>query len=130
MPIHPDSHIPVYLQIVAHLRSAIAAGVYRKGEALPSLRALAIELRVNPNTVQRAYDELSRQGVTESRRGMGMFVAIGGADSALARAEASAMAAFQEAVVAAVAAGLKRERVEHLFGCALNAVGARAEAGR
>lgn len=119
MQIQPDSHVPVYLQIVEHMRSAIAAGVYRHGEVLPSLRALALELKVNPNTVQKAYDELYRQGITEPRRGMGMFVATRGANSALAYAEASALAAFEEAVGAARAAGLGDERIEHLFRSAI-----------
>jgi GntR family transcriptional regulator len=55
--IDPGSHIPIYLQIADGLRAAVAAGVYRPGQALPSLRALAIDARVNPNTVQRAYDQ-------------------------------------------------------------------------
>ena len=83
--IEPESHVPVYLQIVEHLRSAIAAGVYRPGEALPSLRVLATDLKVNPNTVQRAYEELDRQGVIRSHRGVGMFVAERGAHAGVAR---------------------------------------------
>ena len=75
LSIQPDSHVPVYLQIVDQIRSAIAAGIYRPGEGLPSLRTLATELKVNPNTVQRAYDEMDRQGLIRSRRGLGMFVA-------------------------------------------------------
>ena len=89
LPIEPDSHVPVYVQIVEHMRSAIAAGVYRPGEALPSLRALATDLKVNPNTVQRAYDELFRQGLIRSHRGVGMFVAERGPRSARGRAEES-----------------------------------------
>jgi len=61
--ISPSSHVPIYLQIAAEIRSAVAAEVYRPGEALPSLRNMAIELQVNPNTVQRAYDELVRDGL-------------------------------------------------------------------
>ena len=62
--IEPDSHVPVYLQIVEHLRGAIAAGVYKAGEALPSLRVLATDMRVNPNTVQRRL----RRAVSARRR--------------------------------------------------------------
>jgi DNA-binding transcriptional regulator YhcF (GntR family) len=65
--IEPDSHVPIYIQIIEYLRSRIAAGVFRPGEALPSLRALALELKVNPNTVQRAYDEMDRQGMIRSK---------------------------------------------------------------
>src|ERR1700759_141149 len=104
--IEPESHVPVYLQIVDHLRSAIAAGVYRPGEALPSLRVLSLDLQVNPNTVQRAFDEMYRQGLVRPHRGVGMFVAERGAVSAAAAAEESTSAAFVQAIAAAKAAGL------------------------
>ena len=72
--ISQDAGIPIYRQIVEQVRDSIDAGVHRPGEALPSLRALAVEIRVNPNTVQRAYEELEREGLVESRRGRGVFV--------------------------------------------------------
>ena len=75
MQIDPSSHVPIYLQIADDIRAAVAAGVYRPGEVLPSLRAMAIEVHVNPNTVQRAYDELEREGLIYSQRGRGLFVA-------------------------------------------------------
>ena len=74
MEIDPNSHVPIYLQIADGIRAAVAAGIYRPGEALPSLRAMATAVRVNPNTVQRAYDELSREGLIDSQRGRGLFV--------------------------------------------------------
>lgn len=117
--IEPDSHVPVYLQIVEHLRSAIAAGVYRPGEALPSLRVLATDLKVNPNTVQRAYEELDRQGVIRSHRGVGMFVAERGARAARGRAEESIHSAFVQTVTAATTAGLDPERIRELFNVAM-----------
>ena len=82
MKINPSSHVPIYLQIAAEIRSAVAAEVYRPGEALPSLRNMAIELQVNPNTVQRAYDELVRDGLIYSQRGKGLFVSDQGTASA------------------------------------------------
>ena len=75
MNIDPGSHVPIYLQIAGAVRAAVAAGVYRPGEVLPSLRAMATEVHVNPNTVQRAYDELEREGLIYSQRGRGLFVA-------------------------------------------------------
>jgi GntR family transcriptional regulator len=120
--IEPDSHIPIYVQIIEYLRSVIAAGVYRPGEALPSLRVLATELKVNPNTVQRAYDEMERQGMIRSRRGVGMFVAERGARSARSRAEESVQAAFAQAVAAARAASLSTQRIRELFHDALHQV--------
>ena len=79
MQIDPGSHVPIYLQIADGIRAAVAAGVYRPGEVLPSLRAMATEIHVNPNTVQRAYDELEREGLVYSQRGRGLFVAEQGA---------------------------------------------------
>jgi len=113
--IEPDSHVPIYVQIVEYLCSAIAAGVYRPGEALPSLRALAIELKVNPNTVQRAYDEMDRQGIIRSRRGVGMFVADRGTRSARGLAEESVQAAFAQAIATARSASLSTQRIRDLF---------------
>lgn len=75
MLIDPKSSIPIFRQIADQLRNAIDAGVYKSGEMLPSLRALAIDIKVNPNTVQRAYDALEREGIVETRRGVGIFVA-------------------------------------------------------
>src|SRR4051812_47988147 len=123
--IEPDSHVPVYLQIVEILRSAIAAGVYRPGEALPSLRVLATDLKVNPNTVQRAYDEMFRQGLIKSHRGVGMFVASRGDRSARGRAEESALAAFVTAATAAAHAGLTPDRIRELFDAATEQVESR-----
>jgi GntR family transcriptional regulator len=65
---------PVYLQIVDQVRSAAAAGAIRTGESLPSIRPLAEELRVNRNTVAKAYAELESQGVIETLAGKGCFV--------------------------------------------------------
>ena len=65
---------PVYLQIVDQVRSAAAAGAIKVGEALPSIRPLAEELRVNRNTVAKAYAELESQGVIETIAGKGCFL--------------------------------------------------------
>jgi GntR family transcriptional regulator len=120
--LEPDSHVPLYLQVVEHIRSAIAAGVHRPGEALPSLRVLAAELRINPNTVQRAYDELERQGLIKSHRGVGMFVAQRGARTARGRAEESIHSAFVQTVSAATTAGLSPARIRELFEAAMDQV--------
>ena len=76
MLIDPKSSIPIFRQIADQLRQSIESSVYRPGEMLPSLRVLAIEIKVNPNTVQRAYDALEREGVVETRRGVGIFVVL------------------------------------------------------
>ena len=65
---------PVYLQVVDQVKSAAASGAIRSGEPLPSIRPLAEELRVNRNTVAKAYAELESQGVIETVAGKGCFV--------------------------------------------------------
>lgn len=67
----------VYLQIVEQVKVAIAAGGLRAGDALPSIRPLAEELRVNRNTIAKAYAELENQGVIETLAGRGCFVRAG-----------------------------------------------------
>ncbi len=65
---------PVYLQLVDQIRYAAASGVLRHGESLPSIRPLAEELRVNRNTIAKAYAELENQGVIETLPGKGCFL--------------------------------------------------------
>ena len=65
---------PVYLQLADQVRTAAAAGALRAGECLPSIRPLAEELRVNRNTVAKAYAELEAQGVIETHPGKGCFL--------------------------------------------------------
>ena len=65
---------PVYLQLVDQVKAAAASGAVRAGEPLPSIRPLAEELRVNRNTVAKAYAELEHQGVIETVAGKGCFV--------------------------------------------------------
>ena len=66
---------PIYRQIFDQIRRALIAGIRVSGDSLPSVRALAEQLVVNPNTVARAYGELARDGVIESQQGKGYFVA-------------------------------------------------------
>ena len=65
---------PVYLQLADQVKTAAASGALRAGESLPSIRPLAEELRVNRNTVAKAYAELEAQGVIETRAGKGCFL--------------------------------------------------------
>lgn len=73
--IDPRSPTPIYAQIAARVRIAVASGDLATGDSLPSVRALASTLRVNPATVVQAYRELEREGVVEMRQGSGTFIA-------------------------------------------------------
>lgn len=68
------SGLPVYLQLVEQVRAAVASGSLAPGDALPSIRPLSEQLRVNRNTVAKAYTELETQGVIETRAGRGCFI--------------------------------------------------------
>ena len=72
--IDPRDATPIYAQLQRGLRAAIATGRLKPGEQLPTVRQLAVELRVNANTVSRVYVELERAGVIETKRGVGSFV--------------------------------------------------------
>ena len=67
---------PIYTQIVDNFKSQIAAGILQGGEKLPSVRELASELAINPNTIQRAYRELEQEGWLTSVAGKGSFAAL------------------------------------------------------
>lgn len=68
--------VPIYLQIIEMMKIDIVSGKYKSGDRLPAVRDLAMETGVNPNTVQRAYTELERQGLVQSERTSGRFVSI------------------------------------------------------
>src|SRR6187401_832394 len=66
---------PVFRQIVDEVQRSVALGILRPGEALPAVRMLASQLKINANTVQHAYRELEREGTVYVKRGIGTFVA-------------------------------------------------------
>lgn len=74
MNIEFQEFTPVYKQIMDDIIYKIVSGTMLPGEKLPSIRDYAQGIKVNPNTVQRAYMELEREGITETRRGQGTFV--------------------------------------------------------
>ncbi len=71
----PHSGVPVYRQIIDQVLAGIAGGSLMTGDQLPTVRQVAVDLAINPNTVVRAYRELEIRGVIETQQGMGTFVA-------------------------------------------------------
>jgi GntR family transcriptional regulator len=78
--IDPTDPTPVDAQLVRTIRSAIGAGLLQPDEPLPTVRQLAVELKVGANAVSRAYEELQRQGVLATRRGVGIVVSASPGD--------------------------------------------------
>jgi len=115
MAINPDSHIPIYEQIVEHVCGLIASGVYRADEALPSVRGMAVEMRVNPNTIQRAYQELERSGFVRTRKGLGVFVASHGVGSAQQQNENAIFKRFVDGIDLGRKTKLGSARIETVF---------------
>ncbi|ACT02560.1 GntR family transcriptional regulator [Paenibacillus sp. JDR-2] len=69
-----DNNMPIYIQIMNYVKKQIITGRLNPGDKIESVRDLALELQINPNTIQRTFQELEREGIVETRRGLGRFV--------------------------------------------------------
>ena len=94
-----QSGVPVYLQIVQQVKVAAATGLIRPGDPLPSVRAMAEDLRINRNTVARAYAELESESVIETRQGSGCFLKDGGASPLRKSVRSGRLAEALDAVI-------------------------------
>ena len=128
--VDPGSSEPLFQQIVNRVKQAVALGRLRPGDRLPSVRELARELVINPNTIARAFRELEGEGVTLSRRGSGTFVAerkvVLKADERRRRLRDAMEAALRDAVHL----GLGEDEVRKVFEAALTKYRFAEEEGR
>ncbi len=110
-----DDGTPLYQQVIDQVRHRILSGRLIAGDEMPAIRTLAADLRVNPNTIARAYRELAAEGLLEVRRTRGTFVA--GIDPALsAEARGRLLAApIESLVTAAIGLGLTGEQLTDLI---------------
>lgn len=107
------SGVPVYRQIIDQVMGGIAAGALKAGSQLPTVRQLAVDLAVNPNTVLRAYKELEIRGVVETQQGSGTYVS----DVKVERDEAERMERLNRlAIEVAARAGAEGFSLEELTG--------------
>src|SRR5437764_5491035 len=116
--VDPSDPTPIYAQLDRGIRAAIASGRLAVGDRLPTVRQLAVDLRVNANTVAKVYAELERAGLLATRRGVGTFVTAGVARPVGTPAErARQLAALAERFLAGSAAlGFSAgEAIEHLL---------------
>ncbi len=107
----PTSRLPIYRQLIEQVRRAVARGRLQPGVRLPSVRVLSRELVVNPNTVARAYAELEREGVLNTRQGLGVFVAEPQAELSLTVRRERLAAASDRFLTEAVHLGFSADEV-------------------
>lgn len=115
MKIDPDSGTPIYLQIIDELKTAVLSGRYRDGDRVLPVRELAVQLRVNPNTVAKAYRLMQDEGLLVSRPGGGTFIAVPEAFSLRREREEAIAAQLGRLVAKAKAFDIRPERLRELL---------------
>ena len=121
LTVDPRSGVPIYLQVIEQVKRSVALGILQAGEQLPTVKQLALDLTINPNTVAKAYKELERDGVIETAAGKGSFVRNNGsADSAKSAASDVARDVFEAAVREAKSIGLSAEEIRNLTNAAID----------
>jgi GntR family transcriptional regulator len=108
-----DSGVPIYVQIRDQLLRAIGSGALRAGEQLPTMRELAVQLKVDLNTIRHAYDELEQTGAIVILRARGTYVADKPPAVDAGRQAKRVQALAQQAAALAVSAGLDPAEVAH-----------------
>jgi GntR family transcriptional regulator len=114
--IDPNSTVPIYLQIIYSIKHQVATGRLKPGEQLPTVRMLATDLRINPNTAARAYDTLDTEGVITTQRGRGTYVREHPDDAHLLRVRKDQLKAMMDNVVNnALSLGYPAEEIKKAF---------------
>ncbi|HKG11699.1 MAG TPA: GntR family transcriptional regulator [Pyrinomonadaceae bacterium] len=113
--IDASSDVPIFRQIVQQIKTAVAMGRLQPEEPLPSVRQLAVDLAVNPNTVARAYLDLEIEGVIYKRQGAGTFVATQGVRVSKNERRRVLCELIEKALVEGVNLGLDEEELRESF---------------
>ena len=121
LTVDPRSGVPIYLQVIEQIKRSVALGILSAGEQLPTVKQLALDLTINPNTVAKAYRELERDGVIETAAGRGSFVRSNGhVDTTKAAAKDVARDALEAAVREAKSIGLGADDIRDLTNAAID----------
>src|SRR5262245_22971277 len=110
--LNPSSGIPIYLQLMEQVKHAVETGALQPGDQLPTIRKLAEDLVMNPNTVVRAYRELEHEGIIELKHGSGAFIS----DSVAGRSKVTrrAQSVVQSAIERLTSLGLTVDEIRRL----------------
>jgi GntR family transcriptional regulator len=111
--------VPIYLQIVDQVKKNVAGGRLKAEEPLPSVRQLALDLTINPNTVARAYLELEHEGVIYKRQGQGTYVSAGALEASRRERRKAVAAWIEKALEEAAGYGMPAAEVEEICGQAM-----------
>lgn len=115
LKIETGDGVPIYLQIVEQVKRNVALGRLKPEDGLPSVRQLALDLTINPNTVARAYLELEHQGVIYKRQGQGTFVSAQAVETSRRERQKIVSALMERAMVEAVNAGMTAAEIEEVY---------------
>jgi GntR family transcriptional regulator len=110
-----DNGMPIYEQLVRQVKYAVAEGVVIPGQMIPSVRDVARQLAINPNTVQRAYQQLQAEEIIESLRGRGMAVCLGAKKQCQTDRQTLLGERLMAVIEEAVRSGLDSDRLREMF---------------
>jgi GntR family transcriptional regulator len=111
-----ESGMPIYAQIMEQIKHLVATGRLKPGDQLPTIRQLAVDLRVNPNTVVHAYHELDSQGVISTQQGRGTFIATRPDEGRLAEMRRDRLRTIlRGALLQVLSLGYKEEEIKSAF---------------
>lgn len=127
LEIDSGSGVPIYVQILNQVRHAVGVGSLEAGDRLPTVRALAKELTVAPNTIVKAYNELQRDGIVESRPGVGTVISEGVGDVARESRLEELNERLAELVRDAVGLGITEDELWERFDVEFERVHSRAD---
>src|ERR1700677_2162112 len=111
--LNQSSGIPLYLQLIEQVKHAVETGALREGDQLPTIRKVAVDLVMNPNTVVRAYRELEHEGIIDLKHGSGAFIkeSAGGRAGLIRKAQA----VMESAVERLLLLGLTEDELRRAF---------------
>ncbi len=122
LSVNTRSGVPIYLQVVQQVKYQVACGAWQPGNRLPSVREISLRLQVNPNTIAKAFTELERQGIVETRRGSGTFVAEQGSTLAISERRRLLRQACERTAIEGFHLGWDAEDIKAVFNECVNQI--------